>query len=70
MVVAVSTKTGTVQKQLGSAPQLSGRQNQLKYIRLRLDLMYFGAGLADENIQLLENDPGARLINKQLKEVR
>lgn len=53
-----------------AAQAIEAELDRLKVISPRLGLMYFGAGLADENLQILENDPRARLINKQLKGVR
>jgi len=53
-----------------AARAIEAELDRLKIISPRLGMLYFGAGLADENLQVLENDPRARLINKQIKEVR
>lgn len=53
-----------------AAQAIEGELDHLKIISPRLGLMYFGAGLVDENLEILENDPRARLINRQIKEVR
>jgi len=53
-----------------SARLIESELDHLKIISPRLGLMYFGSGLVNENLEILENDPRARLINKQIKEVR
>jgi len=53
-----------------AAKAIEAELDHLKIISPRLGLMYFGAGLIDENLEILENDPRARLINRQVKEVR
>jgi len=53
-----------------AAKAIEAELDHLKIISPRLGLMYFGAGLMDENLEILENDPRARLINRQIKEVR
>jgi hypothetical protein len=53
-----------------TAKKYESELDHLKIVSPRLGLMYFGAGLMDENLEILENDPRARLINKQIKEVR
>ena len=53
-----------------AAKAIEAELDNLKIISPRLGLMYFGAGLVDENLEILENDPRARLINKQVKQVR
>ena len=53
-----------------SAKAIEAELDNLKIISPRLGLMYFGAGLVDENLEILEHDRRARLINKQVKEVR
>lgn len=53
-----------------SAKAIEAELDNLKIISPRLGLMYFGAGLVDENLEILEHDRRARLISKQVKEVR
>lgn len=53
-----------------AAKAIEAELDHPKIISPRLGLMYFGAGLMDENLEILENDPRARLINRQIKEVR
>ncbi len=53
-----------------AAKKIEEELDNLKIVSPRLGLMYFGAGLMDENLEMLENDPRARLFNRRIKEVR
>lgn len=63
---AIALMNGNVE----AAKIIESELDNLKIVSPRLGLMYFGSGLMDENLEILENDPRARLINKQIKEVR
>ena len=50
--------------------ELTAEFDHLRIISPRLGQMYFGAGLVDENLEILENDPRAYIFNRQIGEVR
>lgn len=53
-----------------AAKAIDAELDHLKIISPRLGQMYFGAGLMDENLEIIERDPRARLISREVKEVR
>ena len=53
-----------------AAKTIDSEFDHLRIISPRLGQMYFGAGLVDENLEILENDPRARIFYRQIGEVR
>ena len=53
-----------------AAAAIERELDELKVISPRLGMLYFGAGLADQNLEIIENDSRAWLVRKELKQVR
>ncbi len=53
-----------------AAESIEAELDHVKIISPRMGLFYFGSGLMDENLEILESDSRARLINRQIKDVR
>jgi hypothetical protein len=53
-----------------AAKRIDSELDQLRIISPRLGQMYFGTGLVDENLEILGNDPRARIFNREIREVR
>ncbi len=53
-----------------AANRIDAEFDHLRIISPRLGQMYFGAGLVDENLEILENDRRGRIFNRQIRQVR
>ena len=55
---------------VASAGAIENELDEIRVISPRLDMLNFGAGIVDQNLAILDNDPRSRLIRKQLGLVR